>query len=113
MTSIGSHEPAAWWVTSISGSADHIASDGVNDGGEAGVGAPPSIGPTLSGRGEDASLTLDLRFSVQTDLQHLELSRERTKPSKHLGSPLTTQRLGAFGQSRLAHHGMENATIRP
>lgn len=42
-------------------------------------------------RGEDGPLTLDLCFSVQADLQHLEFSRERTKPSKHVGSSLPTQ----------------------
>ena len=43
-------------------------------------------------RSEDGPLTLDLCFSVEADLQHLEFSRERTKASKHVGSPLPTQR---------------------
>jgi hypothetical protein len=64
-------------------------------------------------RGEDGPLTLDLCFSVQADLQHLEFSRERTKPSKHVGSSLPTQRPWTFGDhQRLARHGREDATIR-
>jgi len=48
-------------------------------------------------RREDGALTLDLCFSVQADLQHLEFPRERAKPSEHVGSPLPTQRLWTFG----------------
>ena len=48
-------------------------------------------------RGEDGSLTFDSCFSVEADLQHLEFSRERAKPSKHFGSPLPTQRFWTFG----------------
>jgi hypothetical protein len=48
-------------------------------------------------RGEDGPSTFDLCFSVQADLQHLEFSGERAKPSQHVGGPLPTQRFWTFG----------------
>jgi len=47
-------------------------------------------------RGEDGPLTLDLRFSVEASLQHVQFSREGAQPSKHLGSARPTQRPWAF-----------------
>jgi hypothetical protein len=46
--------------------------------------------------GEEGPLTLDLRFSVEADLQHLEFSRQSAKPAEHVGSAFPTRRLCAF-----------------